>query len=116
VKFVILEHDHPCLHWDLMLEAGDVLQTWRLANPPEMGSSPIEAMALGDHRIAYLDYEGPVSGNRGAVRRWDTGDFDEEPDSSPLARKLILKGARLKRRVLLEKIEGASWRLTPVAG
>jgi len=115
-RFVILEHDHPSLHWDLMLEAGDVLQTWRLANPPEVGSSPIDAMALGDHRIAYLEYEGPVSGNRGAVRRWDAGVFDEEPDSLPLARKLILKGARLNRRVLLEQIEGASWRLTPLAG
>src|SRR5262245_29825311 len=109
-RFVILEHDHPSLHWDLMLEAGDVLQTWRLANPPEVGSSPIEAMALGDHRIAYLEYEGPVSRNRGTVRRWDAGVFDEEPDSLPLARKLILKGAHLNRRVLLKRIEGASWR------
>ena len=25
-RYVILEHDHPVLHWDLMLEAGGVLQ------------------------------------------------------------------------------------------
>jgi len=115
-RFVILEHDHPSLHWDLMLEAGGVLQTWRLANSPEMGSSPIEAMALGDHRIGYLEYEGPVSGNRGTVRRWDAGVFDEEPDSLPRARKLILKGARLNGRVLLKQIEGTSWRLMLLAG
>ena len=62
-RFVILEHDHPVLHWDLMLEAGDVLQTWRLANPPTPGCA-IDATALPDHRLTYLDYEGPVSGNR----------------------------------------------------
>jgi hypothetical protein len=111
-RFVILEHDHPALHWDLMLEADDVLQTWRLANPPEMESGPIYATALGDHRIMYLEYEGPVSGNRGAVRRWDAGLFDEEPESLPLARKLILKGTRLHGRILLEQIEGTSWIVT----
>jgi hypothetical protein len=114
-RFVILEHDHPALHWDLMLEADDVLQTWRLANPPEMESDPIYTTALGDHRIVYLEYEGPVSGNRGAVRRWDAGLFDEEPDSLPLARKLILKGTRLHGRILLEQIEGPSWRFTLLA-
>src|SRR5205807_395991 len=36
-RFVILEHDHPELHWDLMLEAGPVLRTWRLAAPPQPG-------------------------------------------------------------------------------
>jgi hypothetical protein len=115
-RFVILEHDHPTLHWDLMLEAGDVLQTWRLANPPEIGSNPIEAMALGDHRIAYLEYEGHISGNRGTVRRWDVGVFDEEPDSLPLARKLIFKGTRLHGRVLLDQLAETSWRFTLLAG
>ena len=33
-RFVILEHDHPVVHWDLMLEAGEALRTWRLAAPP----------------------------------------------------------------------------------
>ena len=43
-RFVILEHDHPKLHLDLMLEAGDVLQTWRLAGAPSPGRS-IDATA-----------------------------------------------------------------------
>lgn len=71
-RFVILEHDWPERHWDLMLEAGDVLRTWRLASPPEPGQS-VSATAIGDHRPHYLDYEGPVSGNRGTVKRWDAG-------------------------------------------
>lgn len=73
-RFVILTHDHPELHWDLMLEAGPALRTWRLAEPPETGKT-IAATALGDHRLAYLDYEGPVSGGRGRVARWDAGEY-----------------------------------------
>ncbi|MBI1312570.1 hypothetical protein GC176_14855 [bacterium] len=73
-RFVLLEHDHPFLHWDLMLEWGDALRTWRLDQVPRNAASiPVER--LPDHRSAYLDYEGPVSGNRGTVRRIDTGEF-----------------------------------------
>ena len=107
-RFVILEHDHPVLHWDLMLEANGVLQAWRLAEPPRPGRT-VDATALGDHRIAYLDYEGPVSRDRGVVWRWDVGAFAETPESSPAARKLVLDGARVHGRVVLEKVEGTSW-------
>ena len=34
---------------------------------------PIAARRIGDHRKAYLDYEGPVSGGRGDVTRVDRG-------------------------------------------
>jgi len=30
---------------------------------------------LADHRLEYLDYQGPVSGNRGHVSRVDAGEF-----------------------------------------
>ena len=71
-RFVILEHDHPVLHWDFMLEAGDVLRTWRLSAPPIRGAI-VAAERIGDHRRLYLDYEGPVSDGRGNVVRWDAG-------------------------------------------
>ena len=35
----------------------------------------IRAERLPDHRRRYLDYEGPISGNRGSVIRWDAGDY-----------------------------------------
>jgi len=108
-RFVILEHDHPVLHWDLMLEAGDVLQSWRLAQPPELGVV-IEATALGDHRAMYLDYEGPVSGGRGTVKRWDAGEFSDDADSVPEARRLSIRGARVQGGILLAKVDGNVWR------
>src|SRR4051794_8490712 len=53
-RFVILEHDHPVLHWDFMLEVGDVLRTWRLAAPPAAGMT-VPAEPSFDHRKLYLD-------------------------------------------------------------
>jgi hypothetical protein len=73
-RFVILEHDHPHLHWDFMLEAGPVLRTWRLGAPPQGGVS-LRVERSFAHRLAYLDYEGPVSGGRGTVTRWEAGTF-----------------------------------------
>lgn len=73
-RFIVLTHDHPVLHWDFMLEAGESLATWRLASPPESGAD-IVAEALPGHRLAYLDYEGPVSGGRGSVTRYEAGSF-----------------------------------------
>ncbi len=74
-RFVVLRHEAPRgLHYDLMLEDGAVLATWALAGPPEtLAEQPAERLA--DHRREYLDYEGPVSGDRGVVTRHDTGTF-----------------------------------------
>jgi hypothetical protein len=108
-RFVILEHDHPQLHWDLMLEAGNALRTWRLASPPqEEQVIPIEP--IGDHRLAYLDYEGPVSGNRGSVRRWDWGTFEQVQDGArPLSVELC--GQRIQGRLELFEDGHGGWQL-----
>ncbi len=65
-------------HYDLCLEVGDTLATWRLPReaavpPASLGTAPLEARRLADHRRAYLDYQGPVSGDRGLVIRIDRG-------------------------------------------
>ncbi len=107
-RFVILEHDHPTLHWDFMLEAGAVLLTWRLSSPP----APHEAVAaehIGDHRLIYLDYEGPVSGGRGAVTRWDSGEYvwlEEAEDWKVMQ----LRGRRLDGTFRLDRLSGGDWR------
>ena len=106
-RFVILEHDHPYLHWDLMLEVAGVLRTWRLAIPPRPGATG-EATPLGDHRIAYLDYEGPVSGNRGTVRRWDRGDYSAVEDT-PDSLTVVLSGDLLRGRVTLRRVQDQRW-------
>ena len=114
-RFVILIHerldgDKPGIHWDLMLEAGDVLRTWRLAAPPQPGTV-VAAAATFDHRRRYLDYEGPVSGNRGRVVRWDHGTFSwQKTENDHLA--VELNGMRLRGSVALKRAEGGEWALT----
>ncbi len=71
-RFVILTHDWPFPHWDLMLEEEGKLLTWRLLDEPRLGD-PLRIEKSADHRLEYLDYCGPVSGNRGAVDHWDSG-------------------------------------------
>jgi hypothetical protein len=115
-RFVVLEHDHPVLHWDLMLEAGGVLRTWRLAAPPAPGP-PVAAEQTFDHRLMYLDYEGPVSGNRGRVVCWDRGTYAWEGEGGGGV-VVRLNGVRLRGRLELERDYTGSWRaqFTPGEG
>lgn len=109
-RFVILEHDHPHRHWDFMLESSSVLRTWRLAHPPETAAA-IPADALGDHRMAYLDYEGPVSGGRGTVARWDSGTFTWVADG-PKEVIVDLEGRRFRGRVSVRQNLTECWEAT----
>ena len=74
-RFVVLEHDWDGVHWDLMLERGEVLRTWAIGAPIVPGVE-LPARALADHRRLYLDYEGPISGARGTVRRVEQGRYE----------------------------------------
>jgi hypothetical protein len=74
-RFVVLCHiQRDGTHFDLMIDTGAALATWKLAEPPEaVEHGPLACTRIGDHRTTYLDYEGPVSGDRGEVRRHDCG-------------------------------------------
>jgi hypothetical protein len=99
----VLEHDSPRgLHWDFMLEQGNALRTWALAARPDSPGA-IAAEALADHRLAYLDNEGPVSGDRGTVTRWDRGDYEIER-CSEVELVVILQGKRLAGRATLARL------------
>jgi hypothetical protein len=108
-RFVILEHDHPHLHWDLMLESGGALRTWRLPRMPEVGV-PLEAERLADHRLAYLEYEGPVSGDRGRVTCRERGELTWLACDEGRV-EACLEGERLRGIVRLTRDEGGMWRL-----
>jgi hypothetical protein len=109
-NFVILEHDFPKLHWDLMVEMGDVLWTWRLPIPLEYGTA-VSAERTFDHRLLYLDYEGAISGGRGIVRRIDRGSYEVVSQTSE---QLIvrLRGAVWAGTLCLERVDGDRWQAT----
>jgi len=78
-RYVVLEHrtaggsGRPD-HWDVMLETSAALLTWE--SPPFLAAPSVwGVLPLAPHRLVYLDYEGPISENRGCVRRLDRGQF-----------------------------------------
>jgi hypothetical protein len=111
--FVLLTHDWPQPHWDFLVEAGGVLRAWRLLAEP-VADTDVPAEPNLPHRLFYLTHEGPVSGGRGSVARWDAGDCDwltDEPDRVELA----LRGARLAGRAVIRRA-GAGWVFRLTAG
>lgn len=119
-RFAVLEHDSPeGLHWDLLVEWDAAARTWRLPSPPAMPDAPAGSneqtacVALADHRLRYLDYEGPISGGRGTVRRWDAGTYRLVEDAPG---RLVIDcwGQRIEGRWILEQVPQSpgGWRAT----
>jgi hypothetical protein len=114
-RFTILLHEtprdypRPC-HWDLLLDRGEHLRAWALAQPPTVDRT-VEADELPPHRKAYLDYEGPVSDNRGVVTQLDTGQYTLDVDE-PNTIEGELMGGDLNGRFSLTRREDNSttWR------
>src|SRR5262245_26836686 len=76
LRYVVLRHEGiPEPHFDLMFESkpGGALTTFRTPVWPLAEGTVLTA--LGEHRREYLSYEGPVSGDRGAVRQVASGRF-----------------------------------------
>jgi hypothetical protein len=116
-RFVVLRHEFPAghsraAHWDLMFEWGQVLRTWAVPEEPFSAKGTV-AEALADHRRAYLDYEGPVSGDRGTVTRWDAGEYRLKC-STDSRLEAVLLGQRLRGRLTIEAEEGGGhlWRVS----
>lgn len=70
LRCAVLKHEGvPEPHYDVLFETspGSELATWRASRwPLEPGDYLVRA---ADHRAIYLAYEGPISGDRGAVQR-----------------------------------------------
>jgi hypothetical protein len=107
-RFVILIHDHPVLHWDFLLEDGDRCRAWRLTLDPGESINQIPALELPDHRSLYLNYEGPVSGGRGTVTRWDFGAFNWQVNEPDLC-EVLMTGNHWRGRVQMQRVDESTW-------
>ena len=98
-RYVVLYHELPHgsqrpSHFDFMLEMGDSLWTWAVAEEIQPGQMQT-AERLPDHRLEYLTYEGPISNDRGQVSRWDADEY-VVVQQSPEQLTVQLEGHRLR--------------------
>ncbi len=111
-RFVVQEHTTPDgVHWDLMLEKGEVLTTFRLEKPPEAAlTGTVQATKIFDHPLKFLTYEGPVQKGTGKVRIVERGTYDVPVEGEDVI-ALRLQGTILQGDFRLTRIEGTSWQL-----
>lgn len=105
----MIEHDGVLLAWSLAA----LPRSWAAALGFDGGDDAADTVAatrLADHRLAYLDYEGPVSNDRGEVWRCDRGE-GQWLGASPARIQLELQGAAIGGCVLLTLVEGVEWEL-----
>ena len=116
-------------HWDLLLEQptdfGEKLLAFAALTPPEAWEHAVVVEKLPDHRLVYLDYQGPVSGNRGSVSRVLDGTIQwqefsttsliaavQSPGTRADADKVHMKQGELRIRKLTDHLGGGSqWEL-----
>ncbi len=104
-------------HFDLMIEDGPTLATWKIDVPPETASvEGIPCERIADHRRRYLEYEGPISGDRGHVVRHGEGTC-EVLRQGGRAWRVAFDGKLMNGVFLIEKADdqGAAWRLRPLS-
>ncbi len=110
-RFVVQEHTTPeGVHWDLMLEKGDALITFRLEQPPQVAQDrAVRAAKIFDHPLRFLTYEGPVQNGTGKVRIADRGTCEQSEVKDVITLKL--QGNVLRGTFTLTLIEGTTWQL-----
>ena len=114
-RFVILLHEPgPASsqpeHFDFMLETHEqtFLATWRWDRIPTQ-STTFHAIQLPPHRLAYLDYEGTISGGRGRVTRRVTGLYTKIIYLDDSQWQIKLKSDQLQGILDATCLKGTNW-------
>lgn len=120
-RMVVLLHETPAgyprgTHFDLMFEHAGALRTWAAESIPKLNET-LAAEQLSDHRLAYLDFEGALSGGRGTVQRVASGRF-ELLDEAPGKLVLEVKSDKLQGLLTLIRDQAAAqrWRISLTSG
>lgn len=116
-RFVVQKHQASHLHYDFRLELDGVLKSWAVPKgPPEKAGEKRLAVAVEDHPVDYINFEGTIpEGEYGAgtVEIWDRGNFKLLKRESQLI-DFELAGKKLHGNYALiqpPKFEAKNWLL-----
>lgn len=111
-RWVLLRHEEPgggC-HLDWLIERpgqpDSGLVSFRVSATPFETAGEFRATKTPDHRRAYLEFEGEVSGGRGRVARVDAGIVECLTES---AGEIAVVCAVPPARFLLRRVAGDEW-------
>ncbi|QDT13740.1 hypothetical protein [Planctomycetes bacterium K23_9] len=126
-RFIVLKHEtgstskqeplaHGPVHFDWMFQVGDSLRTWSTQIVCDLDRElELEAIALPDHRIAYLEIQGDIGGGRGNVTQIAAGGLRNSTATDEHYRADLdwksTAGSFTVRRVSVQRIAVDSWRL-----
>jgi DNA ligase D-like protein (predicted 3'-phosphoesterase) len=113
-RFVVQKHAASSLHYDFRLEVDGVLKSWAVPKGPS--TDPREkrlAMAVEDHPLDYIDFEGVIPEGEygaGSVIVWDAGTYRnlrDEPIETALKAghaSVWLEGEKLRGGYALTRV------------
>jgi len=111
-RFVVHKHAARTLHYDLRLELDGALKSWAVPKgPPQTPGVKRLAVAVDDHTLDYIDFEGTIpEGEYGAgkVEIWDRGTFDLDKRTDK-AIALVFHGKKLEGDYRLIRTKDKNW-------
>lgn len=100
LRYVLHKHDASQLHYDLRLEQEGVLRSWAIPKGPGLVAGDKRlAIEVGDHAMAYGDFEGVIPAHAyggGTVMVWDQGEWQVCGKNNASRIDFVLHGNKLK--------------------
>jgi DNA ligase D-like protein (predicted 3'-phosphoesterase) len=116
-RFVVQRHDATTLHFDLRIQAGDVLRSWAVPKGPSLDPAVRRlAVPVEDHALSSGDFEGVHEGQArgtGTVIIWDEGRAEITRDE-PGRLSFTLYGSKLAGGFSLTRTGEHRWVLVKV--
>ncbi|HEX4661630.1 MAG TPA: DNA polymerase ligase N-terminal domain-containing protein [Streptosporangiaceae bacterium] len=116
-RFVVQLHDATALHFDLRIQAGEVLRSWAVPKGPSLDPAVRRlAVPVEDHDLSAGEFEGVHEGQArgsGAVIIWDEGPAEITRDE-PGHLSFTLGGSKLGGRFGLTRTGERRWILVKV--
>ena len=111
-RFVVQLHDATTLHFDLRIQAGEVLRSWAVPKGPSLDPAVRRlAVPVEDHELSAGEFEGVHEGQprgSGAVIIWDEGPAEVTRDE-PGHLTLTLHGSKLAGGFALTRTGERRW-------